>query len=105
MKNIFKKTIQEIKPFKKKIIIDPHKHWMYVLKIFFAAIIVLIIFSIYLLFEIKDENVFYPNNTLQRTQSLLKENLLKEITDYFDLKAINSQNIRNNPIEFPSLDF
>jgi type IV secretory pathway component VirB8 len=77
--------------------INPHKHWIFMLYLFFTLVSVLILFSIYLLYKIKEEQVFQVDLNQNNTQSLLKDDLLKKITDLQDIKAQKIQDTINNP--------
>lgn len=100
MENLFKKIKSNISSPKKKAIINPHKHWIMIVKIFFAFFFLLLIFSLYLLYEIKNEKVFYVNTTIKPTQALLKDKLLEDISNSFEEKSKKSIDIKNNSIIF-----
>lgn len=76
---------------------NPHKHWAMLLWTFFILIICLIAFSFYLLFEIRNEQIFQVKPTIVNKKILLKENLLKTVSDLFEQKAKNESDLVTNP--------
>lgn len=76
--------------------INPHRHWMVLLYIFFGLVLFLILFSFYLLYEIKTEQIFQVS-VIQEKISLLKEDLLEKTIESFDNKAKREVDIKNNP--------
>lgn len=76
---------------------NPHKHWIFMLYLFFIMVSILIFFSIYLLYKIKEEKVFQVDLNQNNIQSLLKDDLLKKITDLQDRKVQKIQDTINNP--------
>ena len=88
------RLLKSIKVFFK---INPHKNWIFVLYTFFTLVSILIIFSLYLLYKIKEEKVFQIEVNQNSTQSMLKESLLKKTTDLQDIKAQKVIDIINNP--------
>ena len=85
--------------------INPHKHWVFLLYVFFISISISILFSLYFIYEIKNEKIFQAKAEQKVKQSLLKEDLLKKITDLFNKKDLKRQEINNNllPYRDPSL--
>ncbi|MFA6393235.1 MAG: hypothetical protein WCW54_04090 [Candidatus Paceibacterota bacterium] len=67
--------------------INPHKHWMVLLYIFLISILILISVSLYLLYEIKNEQIFQITIEQDNNQTLLKEDLLKKTTETYNAKA------------------
>ncbi|MEI7689030.1 MAG: hypothetical protein WCI91_02475 [Candidatus Nomurabacteria bacterium] len=96
------KCVRSVKNFFK---INPHKHWISMLYLFFILVFFLILFSIYLLYKIKEDQVFQVDLKQRNQPSLLKEDLLKKITDLQDKKAQKILEVSNNPSVFndPSL--
>ena len=97
MNNFLLKINRLLKSIKDFFKINPHKHWIFVLYTFFILVSILIIFSLYLLYKIKEEKVFQVEINQSSTQSLLKESLLKKTTDLQDEKAQKVINLMNNP--------
>ena len=77
------KLIKEVNNFFK---INPHKHWNFFVNIFFIFVSALIVFSLYLLYEIKNEQIFQVKLEQQDSQTLLKDDALKNIIDLFNSK-------------------
>ncbi|MDE2030740.1 MAG: hypothetical protein KGI58_00550 [Patescibacteria group bacterium] len=95
IKNLFnKKNIQ------KQSVINPHKHWIILLKVFFVILFCLVLLSIYLLYKIKNDEIFQVTPTIQRNSTVLKYNLLKNVTSAFDQKAQNEEDLLSNPPTF-----
>ncbi len=85
--------------------INPHRHWIFLLYVFFVLNIILIIFSLYLLYEIKNEQIFQIKIDKQIKQTLLKDDLLKKVTDLYDAKAKIEQEIKNKPFLYSDPSF
>lgn len=85
--------------------INPHRHWFFLLYIFFILTSVLILFSFYLLYQIKNENVFQVKVEPDEKLNLLKEDLLKKVLSESERKEERTIEIKNNLIEYkdPSL--
>lgn len=107
MKNILQK-IKSI--FKHKTIIerpdiDPHKHWVRLLGVFALTIIALIIFSFYVLYEIKNDTFTKDGSITPEDKVLLKEELLKEVLDLQSKKALKEKQIRTEPTIYKDPSF
>jgi len=85
--------------------INPHKHWVFLLYVFFILTSVLILFSFYLLYQIKNENVFQVKVEPDEKLNLLKEDLLKKVLSEAERKEAVTNDIKNNIIQYkdPSL--
>ena len=85
--------------------INPHNHWMVILWVFLVISILLIIFSFYLLYKIKQEEIFQVAPTNNDNTSLLKENLLNSVMQTFDNQEKKEAELKNAPKVFkdPSL--
>lgn len=75
--------------------INPHKHWKFVVSVFFVFVFVLVLFSLYLLYEIKNDQIFQVKKEQQETKTLLKESLLKNTIREFEIKAKEETDIKN----------
>ena len=95
-KNIFAK-----KSPKDSNIINPHKHWGILLRVFFIIVLCLIFFSLYLLYKIKKDQIFQVVPTVQDDNVVLKEDLLKKVTESFDKKAQKEKELQTNTPSYP----
>jgi len=94
--------LNDILSFKK---INPHLHWRNLLYVFFIIMIVLILFSFYLLYQIKNQQIFQSTSTTTVTPNLMNEKLLNQINNSFDIRAAKQSEIKNaaNTYKDPSL--
>ncbi|MFA6355185.1 MAG: hypothetical protein WCW65_02045 [Candidatus Paceibacterota bacterium] len=76
--------------------INPHKHWNAFLYFFFILVSFSILFSIYLLYQIKSENIFQVKAKEQAGPVLLNESLLKSTLNLQEKKANEVLKIKNN---------
>jgi len=81
IKNKFKKLVTSKKT-------NSHDHWRYLLNIFLLMIIILIISSLYLLYKIRNQEIFQVVPTPTETTSPINENLLTKIKDSFSQKIL-----------------
>lgn len=93
MKNITQK-IKIKNPFKSKNI-NPHEHWKILLHIFFVLIIILIITSFYLLYEVRKKEGLKVADIKVEQPVLINEKLLIKIMDYFNSKNLNLQGVKD----------
>ncbi len=77
--------------------INPHKHWMILVYTFLSLSLLLILFSFYLLYEIKNEQIFQVKIEHNSNDSLIKEDLLKKTINQFNNKATEEDTIQNGP--------
>ena len=85
--------------------VNPHHHWMLLLGTFLFVTSLLIVFSLYLLYQIKNEQIFKVKPVTTQEVSAIKEKLLNAVTEFFDLKAAKEKGIRSNTATYedPSL--
>ena len=76
--------------------INTHKHWRILIFIFFLIVFLLIIFSFYILYQIKNDQIFQVNKVESNQKSVLKEDLLKKTTSLFETKNKKQIDISNN---------
>jgi len=100
MDNLILKTKNDLKKIKKNFFINPHLHWIYLLRFFIFISIILILFAFYLFYRIKTDKVFVIDNVEPNKKVILKENLLKNIEDMFLNKENNLTKIKNGEIFF-----
>ena len=68
---------------------------------FFVVVFVLIIFSIYILFEIRDEDIFQvTSNQAPEQLSLMNEKLFDKITKSFELKESMRLELENREVSY-----
>lgn len=77
--------------------INPHKHWNAFLYFFFILVSFSVLFSIYLLYQIKNENIFQVKKEEQNAPVLLNDSLLKSTKILYDKKSKRVLEIKNNP--------
>ncbi len=75
--------------------INPHNHWRNLLYVFFAIIILLVVFSLYLLYEIKNQQMFQTEVKPTETSVLINDKLFKKVNDSFAGKLIKEKEIEN----------
>ncbi len=78
-------------------VLDPHKHWILLLWMFLVLVATLILFSLYLLFQIRNDQVFQVKATLDDKPAILKDDLLKKVTDSFEEKSKKEAELKTNP--------
>ena len=96
MQKIFKKIKEVKQSFLNFFKINPHRHWILLLYIFLSLAIVLIVFSLYFLYEIKNEQLFKVSIPVPNKNDLLKDSLLKNTIKSFDIKAEKESAIMNS---------
>ena len=78
-------------------VLNPHKHWKVLLCVFSGVVVSLIVFSLYLLYQIKNEKIFQVTQSSNETPTLLKEKLMESVTEIFKQKAIKENAFKLNP--------
>lgn len=86
-----KNKIKSLISFKK---INPHHHWIVLLYIFFGMVVFLVIFSFYLLYRIKNEQIFQVVPSNIEAPTLINEKLLKKVNESFDNKLLREKEIK-----------
>lgn len=105
MKKLLSKIKYKLKnliPFRK---INPHVYWNSLLYIFCTIIILLILFSLYMLYEIKNQQTLQIAPATSTTLSLINEKLLDKVNASFDSNIAKEKAIQNslNSYKDPSL--
>lgn len=106
MKLSFKNIQNQIKKFFSFKKINPHNHWRKLLTIFLVLIFILIIFSFYLLYRIKNQKIFQIEPKSDKSAVLINEKLLEKINDSFDQKETKTKEIKDGLKSFkdPSIN-
>ena len=75
--------------------VNPHTHWSVLLGIFFVIIIFLIIFSFYLMFQVKNQQIFQITESKEEQPNMINEKLLEKVNESFGNKLIREKEIEN----------
>lgn len=101
MINFFKKIENKVKILHKSRLINPHVHWVFLVQISLLLSLFLIIFSFYLLYKIRNEDIFQTiENPTSNPPSLIKEGLLEKINESFRNKEIRMEEIKAGNVSF-----
>lgn len=76
--------------------INPHLDWRNLLFVFFTIVILLILLSLYFLYQIKNQQIFQVVSTIPSSPNIIKEELLLKTEDSFKEKLIKQKEIKNN---------
>jgi uncharacterized membrane protein len=87
-----KNRINNLFIFKK---ISPHNHWNNLLYIFFTITIILIIFSLYLLLDIKNQKTLQIMSELTEKPVLVDEKLFTKVNEIFNNKVLKQKEIKD----------
>lgn len=93
----FKNYFRKIKDFFR---MDSHRHWNVIVHFSFFIILIIICFSIFLLYKIKNDQIIKKSDIKKEPVIFIKEDLLKKIDLYFEEKELKSQDIKNNPFPY-----
>lgn len=96
MKKLLSKIKDKLKnliPFRK---VNPHVYWNNLLYIFCITIILLILFSLYMLYDIKNQQTLQIAPATSTTPSLINEKLLDKVNASFDSNLAKEKAIQNN---------
>lgn len=85
--------------------INPHAHWVGLLNVFFVVITILILFSFFLLYKIKTQQIFQVETKVEVTPSIINEKLLNKVNESFKDKSVKEDEIKSGlkTYEDPSL--
>jgi hypothetical protein len=101
MINLFKKNNKKYKMIHKFKFMNPNKHWLFLVKTFIIMSVGLIIFSLYLLFIVSDDNSFQSaNNQSKNPPVFVEEGLLEKVRDSIKEKNTERQDIESGIIYF-----
>ena len=89
----------------KRKVSNPHYHWTILLRVFGLIGVGLFAFSIYLLFKIKNDQIFQFSNTAPSKTISVNEKSLKKVTEIFNQKKARFFEVKNTPPKYqdPSL--
>jgi len=94
----------KIKSFFKKFVnffnVDSRKHWAFLLYVFFTLATVLILFSLYLLYQIKNDKIFQVKIEQEAKKDILQDDLLKKTTNESNRKNNNILDLENKPFPY-----
>lgn len=96
MKKLLSKINDKLKsliPFRK---VNPHVYWNSLLYIFCITIVLLILFSLYMLYDIKNQQALQIDPATSTTLSLINEKLLEKVNASFDSNLAKEKAIQNN---------
>jgi len=79
---------------------NPHHHWNILLSVFVCIGCALFVFSLYLLFQIKNDTVFREGAVAPTETPSVDMNTLKKVTNIFDSKKARHESIKMNPTVF-----
>lgn len=86
------------KPISKKKGFNPHKYWKILLTTFFSIIGLLILFSFYLFYQIKNDKIFQVETNEAKNEILLNEKLINKIEKDFEFKREKIEEIEKNKV-------
>lgn len=86
-------------------LVNPHTQWLFLLRVFGLIGAGLFVFSIYLLYQIKNDQVFQVSNPIQAKVLSVNEKSLKKVTEIFNQKKARFFEVKNTPPKYqdPSL--
>jgi|GEM_PF-1979347 len=93
----FKNQFKNLTIFEK---INPHKYWNILLYLFLIITILIVIFSVYLLYQIRNQQIFQVEYVKKEQANLINENKLKEITESFEFRAIKEKQLKEGLVLF-----
>ena len=106
MKKLFTKIKDKLRsliPFRK---LNPHTYWNSLLYIFCAIIILLILFSLYILYEIKNQQILPATPVSSGSSVLINEKLLNKVNESFENNLAKEKEAgdNTNPFKDPSVN-
>lgn len=96
MKEFFLKILNKLNGVLSLKKISPHIHWRNLLYVFFTIMTILILFSFYLLYQIKNQQIFQSAPTTAIPPTLLNEKLLNEVDKSFDIREVKQKEIKDS---------
>jgi len=99
MINFFKKNKYKVKKADFSLRVNPHKHWKFLLKMFYFSSVVLIAFGLFIFYRINSEQIKEIEKVEPTRKNIIKEKLLEEMIILFEEKNIKIENIKNSSFE------
>jgi hypothetical protein len=78
--------------------VNPHVYWTNLLRVFFISTLILVSFSFYLLYEIKNQQIFQIIPKTTSASALINDKLFIKITESFNFKLNNEKKIKEGTI-------
>lgn len=75
--------------------INPHRHWKGMLITFLVLITMVIIFDLYVLYRINNDEMYKIAPREDNYRASINESLLKKVNEQFDQKLIKEKELRN----------
>ncbi len=75
--------------------INPNNHWKFLIYVFFTVIVILIISSFYLLYKIKNQQIFQTEKVKEEQPVLMNEKLLEKVNESFNQKILREKEIKD----------
>jgi hypothetical protein len=96
MNSLFKKIKNKINDLFSLNKINPHTSWKNLLFTFFIIVVLLILFSLYFLYQIRNQQIFKIIYSAPSSPNIVKEELLKKVEESFERRLIIEKEIKNN---------
>lgn len=83
--------------------INPHEHWVLLLRIFIGLSVLLILWSFYLLYEIQHEQIFQTSDADSSATgpALINDTLLTKITTMLSDRNDKEKELMTHPVSYP----
>ena len=102
MDNLFLKIRNNVKDLHKSRLINPKRHWNLLIKLFLLIAVVLIFLGFYSLYIIRNEHFSQVSTSINTLPPMVKDKLLKNITDAFNNKKIQAEKAKATVFDDPS---
>lgn len=105
MNNFFSKTKSRVIKFISFDEINPHEHWKYLINVFFILIFILILWSFYLMYQIKNQQIFQVISIGEEKVVMVNEKLLEEVKQSFVDKLLIQKETKEGIKSYPDPSF
>lgn len=85
--------------------INPHKHWHNIIYIYSFIIVILGLFSFYLLYKVKKQEIFNVPPKPTESVVMINEKLLNKVQEYFAEKKLKELEIKNGGVLYKDPSF